>query len=82
MGVHGCSNHLNLEMKAECLTKKLTVLEFKDLQNKKRYKQAAKSIRTRKSYKTYRLFSFYSDNLLKTFITRDPIKKPDLGVGT
>ena len=53
MGVHGCSNHLNLEVKAECLTKKLTVLEFKDLQNKKKYKQAVKSIRTRKSYKTY-----------------------------
>ena len=32
---------------------KLTILEFKYLQNKKWYKQAVKSTRTRKSYRTY-----------------------------
>ena len=32
---------------------KRTILEFKDLQNKKWYKQAVKSTRTRKSYRTY-----------------------------
>ena len=33
--------------------KKLTIFEFKYLQNKKWYKQAVKSTRTTKSYRTY-----------------------------
>ena len=50
---HGCSNHSNLEMEAECLTKKLVTLEFKNLQNKKWKKQAVKNTTIRKSYRTY-----------------------------
>ena len=50
---HGCSNHSNLEMEAECLTKKLVTLEFKNLQNKKWKKQAVKNTAMRKSYRTY-----------------------------
>ena len=42
--------------------KNLVILEFKYLQNKKWWKQAIKSARIKKSYRTYWLFSFYSDN--------------------
>ena len=50
---HSCSNYLNLEMEAECLTKKLVIFEFKYLQNKKRQKQAVKNTRIKNSYRTY-----------------------------
>ena len=33
--IHSCSNHSNLEMEAECLTKKHLILELKYLQYKK-----------------------------------------------
>ena len=33
--IHRCSNHSNLEMEAECLTKKHLILELKYLQDKK-----------------------------------------------
>ena len=46
----------------------LVILEFKYLQNKKWYKQALKSARINKSYWTYWLFSFHSDNLSKITI--------------
>ena len=38
------------------------MLEFKYLQNKKWLEQAVKGARIKKSYRTYQLFSFYSDN--------------------
>ena len=41
--------------------KKLVIHEFKYLQNKKRQKQAVKSTRIRRSYRTFWLFSFHSD---------------------
>ena len=46
---YGCLNHSDLEMEAESLTKKLVILEFKYLQNKKWYKQPVKSTRIRKN---------------------------------
>ena len=42
--------------------KKFVILEFKYLQNKKLRKQAVKSTRIKKSYRTYWLFSFHSAN--------------------
>ena len=42
--------------------KNLVLLEFKYLQNKKWLKQAVKSARIKKSYRTYWPFSFYSDD--------------------
>ena len=47
---------------------KLVILEFKCLQNKKWLKEALKSTRIRKSYRTYWLFSFHSDNWKKLAI--------------
>ena len=47
---------------------KLVILEFKYLQNKKWQKQAVKSARIKKSYRTYWLFSLYSDNWKKLVI--------------
>ena len=41
---------------------KLVILESKYVQNKKWQKQAVKSNKIKKSYKTYWLFSFYSEN--------------------
>ena len=41
---------------------KLVILEFNYLQNKKWQKQAVKSTRIRKSYRTYWFFLIYSDN--------------------
>ena len=59
-GTHGCSNHLNLEMGAACLTKTLSyILEFKYPQNKKWQKQAVKNARIKKSF-SFSLFSFHS----------------------
>ena len=52
-GSHGCSIHSNLEMEAEFLTKKLLILEFKYLQNKKWQKRAVKSTRIKSSCRTY-----------------------------
>ena len=52
-GARCCSNHLNFEMEAECLTKKFVTLEFKYFQNQKWQKQAAKSNRIKKNYRTY-----------------------------
>ena len=49
--------------------KKLAILEFKYLQNKKWKKQAVTSTRIRKSYRTYWLFSFHSDNWKKLKIS-------------
>ena len=64
---HGCSNHLNLVMGAEYLTKTLScILEFKYLQNKKWKKQAVKRTRRKKSYKTY--WTIYLDNWEKLAI--------------
>ena len=53
MTFHSCSNHSNLEMEAGMSDQKLAILEFTYLQNKKWQKQAVKSTRTRKSYRTY-----------------------------
>ena len=47
---------------------KLVILEFKCLQNKKWLKEALKSARIRKSYRTYWRFSFHSDNWKKLAI--------------
>ena len=46
--VHGYSNHSNLEMEAECLTKNLSYLNLNISK-----KQAVKSTRIKKSYRTY-----------------------------
>ena len=50
---HGCLNHSNLEMEAECLTKNLSYLNLNISKTKKKCKQAIKSTRTRKSYWTH-----------------------------
>ena len=46
--VHGCSDHSNLEMEAECLTKNLSYLNLNISK-----KQALKGTRIKKSYTTY-----------------------------
>ena len=54
-------------MEAECLTKTLSYLNL-NISRTKLSKQAAKSPRIKKSYRTYWLFSFYSDNWQKLTI--------------
>ena len=50
LALHGCSNHSNLEMEAECLTKTLSYLNLNISRTKTADKQAVKSARIKKIY--------------------------------
>ena len=52
----GCSNHLNLEVEAEPLTNTLSYLNLNTSRTKNGGKQAVKSNRIKKNYRTYWVF--------------------------